>query len=325
MSTNSSTEPRPLTANEWSGVGGKWACPTIWLPDRVSLIKILRLCGHIRFQEVYAFLEPTATANKHELASVLSTKTQQFNASDAERMLQVWKHVKFMHKKYTETYQALVILEFPFQSGLNRGIDMRKIIENGSNVKVTLLVVESIVTEYAIANAAAVVVNKNPNPQQVHVMWQTCFRSVYAKEEDFMAAWAVQQTHGLRLVFVNQQMGSHLSEVCSLSIDNTETNQDVFTLQIPSRFANDMEETERNRYMSALLSGEDAFVTQDEALQLFRMSRRAPAEFRQSRHVQAMMIYSTWLSHVYAELLAITDTVYGHFPRVLCTLVEAYV
>jgi hypothetical protein len=84
----------------------------------------------------------------------------------------------------------------------------------------------------------------------------------------------------------------------------------------------DMVKVERDMAMAALLTGQDAFVTEKQACQLFLASAHVPFDFTNSRHAAA--IAATWLAHAHAELLAITHTSYGHLPRVLCDLIMSY-
>ena len=294
------------------------------MPDRASLIEILRLCSHDRFQEAYAFLQPGLTDFENELSVMLGANTQKFEAGDKERLLQVWNHAKYMHKANRETTR-LMILEFPFLSYLDRVAGFREILNNARNVGLTLIVIEQHIQMSFGLWADTAVANKRQTTVEQETAWRTFFLC-YDKPTTFAAAYALERAHGSRLVYVANGVYNDVEgTVRSLAVDNIAINRDVFTFQLPTRFVNNMDKTEHDRYMSALLTGQDAFVTQEMALQLFHTTTLSPEEFAASRHAKAITTYAAWLAHLQVELLAITDTSCGHLPRVLCKLIEAYV
>jgi len=74
---------------------------------------------------------------------------------------------------------------------------------------------------------------------------------------------------------------------------------------------------ERRAHMETIHTGADVALTPSQAAELFRTNGSILHDFSRSRHYAHLL----WLAHLYAELLAITETSCGHMPRVLCDLI----
>jgi len=319
--------PAALSVDTWVRRDGRWMSPLIVIPDRASLVEILRLCGCDRFHEAYAFLTRDYLPYCEELQVVLGPHAQQFENGDTERLRQVWEHAEYLYSAHQGELCTLLVLELPLRDW-RRSLFFQEVVRNARNQRMTVMIVEREADYLGFIRYEldTLVVKQCLNSSSTDSTWDKFFRC-YDERAQFAAAHALEKAHGARLVYLlNGTYNDLIHTVRSLTIDVLRHDRDIFTLKLPhqSRLTADMDAAELDRCTTALLTGQDVFVTQEMALQLFHRSNRSTIEFAQSRHAAAIILYAAWLARALTELLAITDTSCGHFPLVLCTLVQSF-
>jgi len=142
------------------------------------------------------------------------------------------------------------------------------------------------------------------------------FRGPYDRLVNFTAAHRREAAHDARLVY-------SINDVVARSLTVAkDVDRAPFTLRPANqaRALSDMSIEERQAHVDSIRAGTDIALTPSQAVELFRASGRVLHDFSRSRHYA----YLVWLTHVHAELLAITETSCGHLPRVLCDLIVEY-
>jgi hypothetical protein len=150
------------------------------------------------------------------------------------------------------------------------------------------------------------------------------FQTCYTHLEDFVADHVRERAHGAYLVLMPHCIEHKISSLAQAP--RLPYDREPFILE-PLHHARGivgMSKAERDMAMAALSTGEDAYVTEEQARQLFHVSKCAPNAFAASRHADAIVAYTAWIVYAHSELLAVSETSCGHLPRVLCDLIVSY-
>jgi hypothetical protein len=173
-----------------------------------------------------------------------------------------------------------------------------------------------------LINADVLVLGSGLSERSYRRMFEDVF-SCYVRLQLFKDAHARVSARDSNLVWVNAGAYDDVyHSIFSLALPFDDQKSYVLEPLYHARSISDMEEAELAEVVGALLSGKDAFVSERQALQLFRTGTHSPDDFANSRYASA--IYAAWIAHVHTELLAIRNTSCGHVPQVLCHLVIAF-
>jgi hypothetical protein len=326
---NQVVDPPALDMTPWVDPNyHSWFSPTIAVPDRASLVKVLRLCGSDRFQEAYTFLLPhDYPPYCTELPIVLGEHTRQFAYNDTQRLRQVIQRTEMLcMQRPDRVVHTLVILECP-SATWKRAEFFQELACNARHKRITLVLIEPSVQnilppvrpslDVFVTRSAAV---SERERRKIHEEYFSCYGSLAA----FTAAHTRERNRDAHLVWIHAGMHNDVANsVRSLGMHDNDTTRESFVLQPIHAMTlhHDMSTIDRDMALSTMRLGCDVHVTEAQALGLFRASGCKPTDFAASSHASAIATYVTWLEAASVDLLAITNTSYGHMPCVLCNII----
>jgi hypothetical protein len=198
----------------------------------------------------------------------------------------------------------------------------------GRNLCMNVIIIERRVRDLSLVvreNVDMMVLARTLDASNSRKAWEEYF-CCYESHALFEAAHARERAHRANLVWVNAGAYEDVEHsVFSLAAAPRST-RDTFALEPAHQMRKvyDMSTEERDEMLTSLTTGRDVHIAEQQALFLFRVSHSPLESFALTRHAPALAKYAAWLACAHAELLAISHTSCGHFPRVLCDFVMEY-